>query len=365
MLPLINLAAEYKEIKEDIDKAVLRVLQSGWFILGREVEEFEKEFAKYIGVKHAVGVASGTDALTLSIKALGLGKGDGVVVPANVYPTAFGVALSGAKLELCDVDPHTLNVSAKTLEKAVTPKTRAVVVVHLYGNPVDIAPIQEFCKKRKLYLIEDCAQACGAEYGRKKVGTFGDMSCFSFYPTKTLGAYGDGGAILTSNKEYAKRARMLRMYGEVERYESKMVGHNSRLDELQASILRVKLRHLDVWIKKRRRLAKIYGSSLKDLPIKILDETNGGQSAHYLFVVQVKQRERLTNYLEKNGVQTGVHYPTPIHLARAFPGLGYKRGNFPVSEEAARSVLSLPLYPQMGEDDVEYVGRRLKEFYAR
>lgn len=373
-LPLTDLAAEYQKIKKEVDKATSRVLQKGWFILGEEVRQFEKGLASYVGTKYAVGVASGTDALTLAVKTLELGGKDGVIVPANVYPTAFGIALSGVKLELADVDPDTLNISVETLKRAVKPDTRAIVVVHLYGNPADVSSIQKFCKKRGLYLIEDCAQAVGAKYKGEKVGTFGDISCFSFYPTKNLAAYGDGGAILTNDKEYARKAKMLRMYGEEERYESKILGHNSRLDELQAAILRVKLKHLEEWNKKRRVLAQIYKNALKDLPpldgvassagpIKIIEETRDGKSVYHLFVVQIPEREKLKAYLEQNGIGTGVHYPIPIHLTPTFSGLGFKRGDFPVAEKASREVLSLPIYPSMTKQDVEFIAGRIREYF--
>lgn len=362
-VPLTNFLAEYQAIKGGIDEAILRVLESGWFILGPEVEKFEREMANYVGTKFAVGVASGTDALTLSLKALGIKKEDGVIIPANVYPTAFGVSLSGAKLQLADVDPNTLNVSAKTLRDGIDRSTKVIVVVHLYGNPVDIRPIAELAKKRRLYLIEDCAQAAGAEYKNRKVGTFGDVSCFSFYPTKNLGAYGDGGAVLTNNRDLAEKVRLWRMYGERERYKSILRGHNSRLDELQAAILGVKLQHLDKWNKKRRQLASFYLRQLKDLPITMVQETEGGKSVYHMFVIQTEDRDKLARYLKAQGVGTGIHYPTPIHTTLSFLDLGHKEGDFPISEKASKSVLSLPVNPQMSQSDVRYVTSCIKDFF--
>ncbi len=364
-IPLLNLSQEYKEIKKDIDTSVFRVLKGGWYILGSEGENFEKELAQFIGVRYAVGVASGTDALTLSLKALGVNPKDGVVIPANVYPTAFGVALSGARIQLADVESGTLNISLATLKKAVNKKTKVVVVVHLYGNPVDIAPVKSFCRQRGLYLIEDCAQAIGAEYKDKKVGTFGDVACFSFYPTKNLGAYGDAGAVLTNKARLAKRVKYLRMYGEKKRYNSVLIGHNSRLDELQAAILRAKLKYLDRWNKRRRKLAQLYKRELEGLALKPVEENVVGRSVYHLFVIRVSKRDALLEYLRGKGIGIGIHYPVPIHLVKSFLYLGYKKGDFPVSEKASLDVLSLPFYPQMTESEIKYVVSLIKSFYKK
>ena len=364
MIPLVDFKAEYREIRKDIDVAISRVLGSGWYILGNEVANFEKALANYIGTKYAVGVASGTDALTLAIKALRLKPDDCVLMPANVYPTAFGVSLSGQSITLCDVDPESLNVTLETIKKAFTKKVRVIIVVHLYGNPVDMAPIKRFAKRKKVYLIEDCAQALGSKYNSKKVGTFGDISCFSFYPTKNLGAYGDGGAIVTKNADLAQKVKLLRMYGEKTRYQSVLVGHNSRLDELQAAILDVKLKYLDAWNKRRRELAAVYRKELKGVPIRIVEETPKAKSVYHLFVVMVEERDKLAEYLFKKGIITGIHYPIPIHLVPSFSFLGYKKGDFPVSEEASQKVLSLPLYPEMTESQVRSVAKAIKSFYA-
>lgn len=364
-VPFVNFRKEYWEIKKDVDTALNRVLESGWFILGPEVESFEREFADFIGVGHAVGVASGTDAITLSLKTLGVEEGDGVVIPANVYPSAFGVALTGATLQLADVDPHTLTLSVSTLEKAVNQNTRAVLAVHLYGNPVDIDGISKFCRAKGIVLVEDCAQATGAIYQGRKVGSFGDISCFSFYPTKNLGAYGDGGMVVTNDGDYARKVRLWRMYGEEARYESILVGHNSRLDEMQASILRAKLKYVDIWNEKRRKIAQRYKQQFSDLPIDLVGESERGKSVYHLFVILVKARDELAGYLKNKGVMTGTHYPRPIHLTPSFAYLGYKEGDFPVSEAACKSVLSLPVYPQMGQDDIEYVVETVRSYYKQ
>lgn len=355
---------EYWEIKDGIDKALERVLESGWYILGPEIESFEREFADFIGADNAVAVASGTDAITLSLKALGIREGGGVVVPANVYPSAFGVALSGAKLQLADVDPETLNLSASTLERAIDRSTRAVLAVHLYGNPVDLESISEFCKAKRLVLIEDCAQATGALYQGKRVGSFGEIACFSFYPTKNLGAYGDGGMVVTNNNDLACRVKLWRMYGEESRYKSVLVGHNSRLDEIQAAVLREKLKHVDVWNQKRRGIAERYRRELAGLPIEFISENKSGEAVYHLFVIKTEDRDELAEFLKSKRISTGIHYPRPTHLTSSFSYLGYKTGNFPVSEEACKNVLSLPIYPQMIESDIEYIIETVKSCYS-
>lgn len=349
-------------LKKIIHKTFQRFMESGWYILGQEVENFENEFANYIGTKYAVGVASGTDALTLSLKTLGLGANDGVIVPTNVYPTVFGVALSNVNIQLADVDPQTLNISLQSIKDSVTRKTKAIVVVHLYGNPVDLHPILDFCKKNKLYVIEDCAQAHGAIYKGKKVGSFGHMSCFSFYPTKNLGAYGDGGMVLTNNRKYAQTVCRLRMYGEQKRYKSIYLGHNSRLDELHAAILREKLKFLDKWNHRRRQLALEYKKRLKGLSIEFAEETPNSQSAYHMFVVKTKKRNSLMQFLKSQNIDCAVHYPTNIHQQKTFTHL---KGKFPFAEKAVREILSLPLYPEMNISEVRYVAKTIREFFDK
>lgn len=364
-IKLVDFIAEYKSIKKEIDTAFKRVLGSGWYVLGKEVENFENELSKFIGTKYAIGLASGTDALIIALKSLNLKVDDEVIIPANVYPTVFGVALSGVKIKLADVDPETLNISVETIRKSLTQKTKAIVVVHLYGNPADLRSIKNLAKEKGIYLIEDCAQAIGAEYDGKKIGTFGDISCFSFYPTKNLGAYGDAGAILTNNKKFYERAKLFRMYGERKRYESVLVGQNSRLDEIQAAILRVKLKYLDNWNKKRRKFADIYKTGLAGLPLKITRETDNAKSVYHLLVIQVSQRQKLIEFLKRKGIDTGIHYPVPIHLTKSFYYLGYKRGDFSVSEKLSRMVLSLPIHSLLKENDVKYVVSSIREFFMK
>ena len=361
---LVNFKKEYREVGADIRQAIDRVCESGWYVLGEEVKSFEREFAEYIGVDHAIGVASGTDAITLALKALGIKEGDGVVVPANVYPSAFGVALTGATLQLADVDPRTLNINLETLKEAVNQNTRAVLAVHLYGNPVDLEGIANFCKENHIALVEDCAQATGAFYQGRRVGSFGDAACFSFYPTKNLGAYGDGGMVATNSGDVARKVKLWRMYGEEARYQSKLIGHNSRLDEMQAAILRAKLKYVDKWNQRRREIAQKYKQGFSGLPLEVLSSSETSQPVYHLFVVKTKDRDGFSDYLKRQGVATGIHYPQPIHLTESFLGLGKKTGDFPVSEEASATVLSLPLYPQMSEADTEYVIRTVKRYFT-
>lgn len=351
-----------RPIEKVINKVFQRFMESGWYILGKEVESFEKEFANYIGTKYGVGVASGTDALTLSLKALDLRLEDGVIVPTNVYPTVFGVALSGVNIQLADIDPKTLNISLQSIKEVVTTKTKAIVIVHLYGNPVDLDPILDFCKKNKLYLIEDCAQAHGATYKGKMTGSFGHMSCFSFYPTKNLGTYGDAGMVLTNNRKYAQILRRLRMYGEEKRYKSIQLGHNSRLDELHAAILREKLKFLDEWNAKRRQLALEYKKTLGGLPIEFAEETLNSQSACHLFVIKTRKRNGLMQFLKSHHIDCVIHYPTNIQQQKTFLHLG---GKFPFAEKAVAEILSLPLYPEMNISEIRYVAKTIKEFFGK
>lgn len=357
----VDFIKHYKSIKKEIDTAIKRVLESGWYVLGREVESFEKKLAKFLNIKHVVAVASGTDAITIAIKALDLQMGDEVVIPANSYPSAFGVALSGVKIALADVDPITLNVSVETLKKALTKKTKAILVVHLYGNPANISEIKKFAKKNKLILIEDCAQAIGAEYDGKKVGTFGDISCFSFYPTKNLGAMGDAGAIVTNNTELFNRVKLLRNYGEESRYNSVLIGHNSRLDEIQAAILTVKLKHLNAWNKKRSELAKRYIKLLKNLPVEVVSETIGAKSVYHLFVIKTKKRDELMAFLKSKNIGVQVHYPVTVSQTKSFKE--FYSGSFPVSESASKEILSLPIHTDLTETEVGYIAGYIKEFF--
>lgn len=361
MIPIFSLIRQNKRLEKEYSAIFHQFLDHGVAILGPKVSEFEKAFADFIGVKYAVGVASGTDAITLALLALGIGKGDEVILPANAYPSVFGVAATGATIVLTDIHYDTFTMDPESLSRVITPKTRAILPVHLYGRPADMERIVNIAQKHGIPVIEDCAQAVGAEVKInekwKKVGSIGDIGCFSFYPTKNLGALGDGGMVVTNDKHLAERLKLFRMYGEKGRYQSVLVGKNSRLDELQAAILLLKLTYLDDWNSKRKEISRVYDSYLhtkRDNPRV--------QSVDHLFVVRSKNREKFQKELEKEGIQTAIHYPVSIHLVPSFAHLGYTEGDFPESEKASREVISLPLFPEMTSKEVEKVGKTTARF---
>ena len=361
-VPQGDLAREYADLKAGIDEAVGRVLTRGYFLLGPETEAFESEFASWLGRKHVVTCANGTEAITLALMALGAGAGDEVLVPANTCePTAAGVRLAGAKPVPTDVDAATLTMSADSARAARTPKTKAVIPVHLYGAPADLDALQGL----GLPVIEDCAQSHGAVYKGRKAGTIGIMSCFSFYPSKNLGAYGDAGAIATDDAGLAERLKRLRNYGQTSRDHHEDDGLNSRIDEIQAAILRVKLGRLDAWNTRRVKMAARLDKALQGLPgLSRPSVVDGGRSVHHLYPVLTDRRDELAAYLEKNGVQTRVHYPTPLHLQPTHEGWGYKAGAFPVAESACRRELSLPFFPYLRDEELDAVAELVRRFHA-
>ena len=352
-------------IREEIDAAVSRVLESGWYVLGREGEGFETSFAEYLGAGAAVGCASGTDALALALMALGVGPGDEVVtVPNTALPTATAISMTGAVPVFADVDERSLLMDPERLEAALTERTRAVVPVHLYGNPADMDPILALARTRGVHVVEDACQAHGALYRGKKVGTLGDAGCFSFYPTKNLGAFGDGGMVVTNDEGLADKLRLLRNYGQRDRYHHEVPGMNSRLDEVQAAILRVKLSRLDAWNGARREIGDRYTAAFSGLPLDPVAEIPQARGVRHLYVVRSRRRDDLRAFLEEQGVQAWVHYPIPVHLQQAYAGLGLAEGAFPVAERAAQEVLSLPVYPELAPEDQETVIRAVKEFFS-
>jgi len=357
MIPIFNLTRQYKTIARDLNTIFTQINKDGQFILGQNVSLFEQEFAKYTGTRYGVGVGSGTDALTLGLRALGLKTGDEVILPANSYPSAFGVAQSGVTIKLVDVKIDG-TMDPKKLYNAMTRRTHAVIPVHLYGNPADVLTMKTIISGRKIFLIEDAAQAHGIPH----VGGFGDIGCFSFYPSKNLGALGDGGMVVTNNKTVADRVRRLRMYGEVSRYQSIEVSGVSRLDELQAALLRVKLRHLTAWVTRRKIIARHYLTSLKGIG-DLEFVTNNPRSAYHLFVIRTKHRDHLQEYLAKRGIGSAVHYPTPIHLTKSFRNLGYKKGDFPEAEAQSREVLSIPIFPELTDGEVTKVITTIKRYF--
>lgn len=340
--------------KEYEDKAI-EVLRSGWYILGKEVSSFEEEFAAHNNIEYCVGVASGLDALALAIRALGIGEGDEVLVQANTYiASVMGITMNRATPVFVEANKY-YNISVEDLESKITPKTKAIMVVHLYGQACKMDVVMEVAKKHGLYVVEDCAQSHDACYNGKKTGTFGDIGCFSFYPTKNLGAFGDAGAILTSNKELRDKIAMLRNYGSKVKYHFEEVGLNSRLDELQAGLLRVRLRYLVEMAKERERIADYYTKNIKNDKIIKPELQEGATSVWHQYVVRTDERDRFEEYLKENEIITTIHYPIPPHLSKAYEYLNLKEGSFPMTEKYAKEMLSLPIYNGMTDEEVKYV----------
>ena len=361
MIPFINLKREYAEISKEITQATQRVLKRGWFILGEEVERFEDEFSNYIGTKYAIGVNSGSDALYLALQALGIGKGDEVITVSHTFiSTVDAVMRNGAKPVFVDIDSDTYCMGVTKIEQLITNRTKAILPVHFYGHPADMQPIMEIARKYKLIVIEDACQAHGAEYKGNKAGSIGDIGCFSFYPVKNLGSYGDGGIAVTDDKELAIKLRMLRNYGQSKKYYHDFVGVNSRLDELQAAVLRVKLKHLNEWNEKRRKAAKIYDQLLRDAGVIIPVEKKYAKHVYHLYVIRDKKRDRLQQHLLANGIQTQIHYPIPVHKQKAYAELGHA-AKLPVTERICNEILSLPMHPFFREDEIHAIVERCKE----
>lgn len=360
---MINLKAQYNSIKAKVNKDIINVIKSTQFILGQEVEKFEEDFAKYIGTKYAVSVASGTDALHLTLVAYNISKDDEVIIPTFTFAaTAFAIAYTGAKPVFVDITEGSFNINATKIEEKITNRTKAIMPVHLYGQSADMDEINRIAKKYKLLVIEDACQSHGALYKDKKVGTLGNAACYSFYPSKSLGAYGDGGAIVTNDAGIATKLKMLRNQGQERRYFHTMIGFNSRLDSIQATILRTKLRHLDKWNKARRKLAETYNKLLKGLPIGLPEEMDYAYHTYYLYTIKLQKRDILRAMLKNAGVDSAVHYDMPLHLQECFKYLGYKKGNFPVAEKLSGDVLSIPMYPELSIKQIELITDIIKKF---
>lgn len=367
VLLVCDLKREHRAIRGEVAHAVRRVLDSGWYILGKELESFEREFAVYNGAHHAVGVASGTEAIQLALTSLGVGRGDEVITPVNTaIPTAMAIAACGAMPRFVDVDDATSNIDVSRLEQAITKKTRAIVPVHLYGRACNIEEIMKIANRHGCSVVEDCAQAQGAMRAKKKVGNFGALGAFSFYPTKNLGCYGDGGIVATSDKRLADKLRLLRNYGQSSRYRCEVQGINSRLDEIQAAILRVKLRHLAGWTSRRQRLSGVYSENLRNID-GVITPLIGKAAEHvfHLYVIRCRRRDELKEYLADRGIETQIHYPIPLHLQKAFKGLRYRRGDFPVAERLSGEILSLPIFPSLTDREVLAVCESIRLFYKR
>lgn len=396
-VPFVDLGVQYENIKGELETEFQRVFEKTAFIMGPVLSEFEENFAQYCGVKHAIGVANGTDALTLALKALDIGAGDPargiremktfhgvknipqakVITAANTFiATVEAIVHAGATPVLVDVDPKTYNMNTQELKRLLAHDSRlrtdakAIIPVHLYGQPVDMDPILETAKEYELTVIEDAAQAHGAEYNGKKVGSFGKIACFSFYPAKNLGAYGDGGMVVTDDDEIAQTVRKLRDHGSSQKYQHDLVGYDSRLDSLQAAVLLTKLKYLDQWNEQRRRNAQLYDELLSKVDGVIppgrgvLDKA---APVYHLYVIYLEQgkRDELRRYLQEKDISTGIHYPIPVHLTKAFEYLGYKEGDFPVTEDRAKKILSLPMYPELTREQIDYVVAQIKDFLSQ
>ena len=359
-----DLAGDYRGKRAAIDAAVARVLSSGWFILGEEVRRFEEEFAAFLGVGHVVACANGTEAIALALAAAGAKPGDAAVIPANTCgPTVAGARMAGLRPVLADPEPATLTLDGKAAEAAMTPETRFLLPVHLYGGVADLDGLAAAAARRGAALVEDCAQSHGALWNGRPAGGFGRAAAFSFYPSKNLGAYGDGGAVATGDAAVAARARELRQYGWKRRDFSEAEGWNSRLDEMQAAILRAKLPFLERENARRREIADRYDAAFAELPVRRLASREGSRPARHLYPIRTPERDALREHLAAHGIETGVHYPAPIHLQPAYAFLGHGPGDFPAAEEASRTVLSLPIYPTLSDAQVEAVANAVRSFF--
>jgi dTDP-4-amino-4,6-dideoxygalactose transaminase len=356
------LKAQYRSIKPEIDAAIARVLESSQFVLGEEVAAFEVEFAAYCQAQHAIGVNSGTSALHLALLAAGVGPGDEVItVPFTFVATAAAIVYTGARPVFVDIEPRTFTMDVSQIERAITPATKAILPVHLYGQPADMDPILEIGRRHGLAVIEDAAQAHGAEYKGRRVGSLGDLGCFSFYPGKNLGAYGEGGAVVTNNAGYARTIRMLRDWGAERKYQHVLKGYNYRLEGIQGAVLRVKLRHLEAWTEARRAHAARYDRLLAGHGVPTPEAVSYSRHVYHIYAIRTETRDSLQQMLHDQGIQTGIHYPIPVHLLPAYADLGHGPGDFPCSESAANEVLSLPMFAELNDDHIETVAAAVRE----
>ncbi len=361
-VPYLDLKAQYRSIKGEIDAAIGKVLDSCQFVLGPEVSEFEKDFAAYCGTSECIALNSGTSALHLALIAARIGTGDEVITtPFTFVASVAAILYAGARPVLVDIDPRSFALDPSKIDAAITPRTKALLPVHLYGQPADMDPIMEIARRHNLVVIEDAAQAHGARYKGRPVGSIGHMACFSFYPGKNLGAYGEGGAVTTDNSEYARSVRMLRDWGQDRKYHHVLRGYNYRMEGFQGAVLGVKLRHLEKWTEERRNLVLRYNQLLSDCELELPAEMSGVRHVYHVYTVRSKERDRLQKALADEGVQSGVHYPVPVHLQPAYADLGYGPGAFPEAEAAARQVLSLPLYPELSLQDLSQVADAVKK----
>ena len=362
-VPFVDLAAQYLRIAPEIEQAIGNVLRQTDFILGHEVQSFEEEFAAFCGANYAVGVDSGTSALELALRAHEIGNGDEVITAANSFiATALAISHTGAMPVLVDVDARTYTLDLAAVERAITPHTKAIISVHLYGHPASMDRIRQIAEHHRLVVIEDACQAHGARYHNRRVGSWGQAAAFSFYPGKNLGAYGDGGMVVTDDRQIAERIAMLRNYGQREKYHHLFRGFNRRLDTLQAAVLRVKLKHLDAWNEARRRNATLYSKLLQETGALLPCEESGARSVWHLYVIRLRHRDALHDHLAKCGISSAIHYPIPIHVQPAYRDLGYKKGDFPIAESCAETILSLPMYAELTTTQIELVANEITKF---
>ncbi|MBU1674087.1 DegT/DnrJ/EryC1/StrS family aminotransferase [Patescibacteria group bacterium] len=360
MIQFIGLRDEHGKIQKEIDTAIKKVIDSQYFILGEEGEKFEKEFAEYLDIKNVIGVGSGSDAIFLALLSLGIGPGDEVIVPSHTFVSSVdAVRHCGARPVFCDIDENTFCIDPKDIQGKISEKTKAIIPVHLYGYPAEMGQIMDIAKDSGIFVIEDACQAHGAEYKGKKVGTIGDIGCFSFYPAKNLGAYGDGGAVVTNNDEIAEKISKLRNYGQSKKYYSDFIGYNSRLDELQAAVLRVKLSHLDEWNENRSKAAGSYGQLLDGSSLIIPKEADDIFHAWHLYVIRHPKRDELQEYLNENGIETLIHYPVPVHMQKSYSDFDV---DLPLTEKISQEILSLPMHPFLRDEEIETVCRKIKEW---
>jgi dTDP-4-amino-4,6-dideoxygalactose transaminase len=364
-VPFLDLKVQYAAIKEEVLPAIHAVLDNTAYVLGKPVSEFETAFGREHGVQFCYGVSSGTDGNHMVLWALGIGPGDEVLIPANTFiATAWGATLCGATPVFVDCEADSYNIDPQKVEAKITPRTKAIVAVHLYGQPADMDPLREIARQRKIALVEDCAQSHLAEYKGKRTGGLSVASSFSFYPGKNLGAYGEGGAVGTNDAELARKFKMIRDHGAEKKYWHEMYGHNYRMEGIQGAVLGVKLRHLPAWTEGRRKNAALYNAHLKGIPGVVTPrEMPYAKHVYHLYVIRAPRRDELQKYLDAQGIATGLHYPIPLHMQTAFKHLGYKEGDFPVTEKTAREILSLPMYPELSEEQITYVADKIREFY--
>ncbi|MCY6483558.1 DegT/DnrJ/EryC1/StrS family aminotransferase [Clostridium aestuarii] len=363
---LLDLKAQYDTIEHEINKVVKEVLESTHFIMGPNVKKLEAEIAEYTGTKYGIGVANGTDALMLTLKALGIGEGDEVITtPFTFFASAETTSVVGATPVFADIEKDTLCIDCDSIEKNITKKTKAIIPVHIFGQMCDMDRIMEIAEKHNLVVIEDACQAIGAQYKGKKAGSIGHVGCYSFFPTKNLGGYGDGGMIVTNDDELAEKIKLLRVHGSKVKYHHEVIGHNSRLDEIQAAILRVKLNYIDKWNDARKEHAHIYNELLKDVDVQLPTERENCKHVYHLYTIQSLKRDELAAYLKENGIATGIYYPIPVHFQKVYEYLNYKKGDLKNAEDACEKTFALPLYPEMTKEQQEYVVSKIKEFFER